>query len=312
MQNVRAGHINLAKNVKLSSTYNQDGKIRKHILQTKIKKDVLKENSGRVKVMPYVEKKILSGDLLEVKRYFSTKGNTNSRADKEKASDERQIMANEKEAERWLVRKINTNFSAKKNDLFVTLTYADDVEEDEARQDFKNFIRRLRRYCKKNKIELRYAGTTEKQSKWHHHIILSNIPLEELNQIWGKGRVTASILNPTNNFEDLAAYLAKHVKSPKGDPNGENIKEARKKFKRRWVFSRNLKNPIVTVKEIKRQSILKKAPTAPRGFYLLPDWNIGCDSWGNLYQYFKCKKIEKQEKSKDKKTKTARKEIEHG
>lgn len=258
--------------------------------------------------MPYVEKRIKSGDLLEVKRYFSPKGNTSARADKESPSSPQQLAANEREAERWLMRKINTNFNGKKNnDIFATLTYREEVDEETAYRDFDNFIRRLRRYCKNNKIAFRWGGSPEKQGRWHHHLTLPFIPLDDLTRIWGKGRVHASILDPTNNYEDLASYLAKHEKPAKDDPDGENIKQPRRKFARRWRFSKNCKNPTVTVKEIKRQDILKKAPAAPRGYYLLPNWNTGCDTWGNLYQYFKCKKLEPPPKKRGKTKKPKRK-----
>ena len=52
------------------------------------------------------------------------------------------------------------------------------------------------------------------------------------------------------------------------------------------------------VREIKRESIMRKVPTAPKGYILLPDWEIGCDSWGNLYQRYKCRKIAAQGKKK--------------
>jgi hypothetical protein len=242
--------------------------------------------------MPYIEQTIKSGDLLEVNRYFSPKGNKGERAASENVSSDKQQAANDKEAERWLVRKLNTNFSRINNDLFATFTYSEDVDEKTARREIKNCIRRLRRYFHRNGMpELRYAETTEKQGRWHHHLIISYVPLDVLTEIWGKGRVSVSILDPTNNYEDLAAYLAKHEKPPKGEPDGDNTKEPRRKHARRWTFSKNLKNPIVEEKPITRDSIMKKPPTAPKGYYLLPDWKIGCDAWGNLYQRFKCLKI---------------------
>ena len=59
------------------------------------------------------------------------------------------------------------------------------------------------------------------------------------------------------------------------------------------------------IREIKRESIMRKVPTAPKGYILLPDWEIGCDSWGNLYQRYKCRKIAApgKKKRKDRKAK---------
>lgn len=240
--------------------------------------------------MPYVEKKIVSGEMLEIERYFSTKGNNKKRKAKQTASSAKQIAANSIHTELELWRVICANFSGKRGDQFNTFTFAEDVDEEKARREWKNFARRMRRYLKKRGLpDLRYIYKVEKQGRWHIHAIMDGIPIEDLTRLWGRGRVTSSILDDTNHYRDLAAYLSKQMKAAKGDPDKEP--EARRKYARNWSGSLNLKRPVVTVKEIKRESILKKAPAAPKGYCLLPDWEIGCNSYGNLYQYFKCRKI---------------------
>lgn len=240
--------------------------------------------------MPYVEKKIISREILEIERYFSPKGNNSARKEKKTASSARQIAANSIRTEIELWRVICTNFSGRRGDQFNTFTFAEDVDEPEARRECKNFIRRARRYLKKRGLpDLKYIYKVEKQGRWHIHMIMSGIPLEDLTKLWGRGRVTSSILDDTNNYRDLAAYLSKQMKAAKNEPDKEP--EARRKYARNWSGSLNLQRPIVTVKEIKRESILKKPPAAPKGYYLLPDWETGCNSFGNLYQYFKCRKI---------------------
>ena len=240
--------------------------------------------------MPYVEKRITSGEILEVERYYSPKGNHGKRQAKKAASSVKQIKANAIKTEKELWRVICANFSGRNGDQFNTFTFAEDVNEETAEREKRNFIRRVRRWAKKNGIEnFKYIAKTEKQSRWHIHMIMNGIPLEILVRLWGRGRVTSSILDDTNNYRDLAAYLSKQMKAAKGDPDKEP--EERRKYARSWSGSLNLKRPVVEVKEIKRESILKKPPVAPKGYVLLPDWEIGCTSWGNLYQYFKCKKI---------------------
>lgn len=247
--------------------------------------------------MPYVEKKIISGEMLEIERYFSPKANNSKRKEKKATSSTRQLAANAIRTEKELWRVICTNFSGKRGDQFNTFTFAEDVDEAGARREWKNFVRRVRRYLKRRGLpDFKYISKFEKQGKWHIHAIMNGIPLEDLIKLWGRGRVTSSFLDDTNNYRDLAAYLSKQMKAAKNDPEKEP--EAKRKYARNWSGSINLERPIVTVKEIKRESILKKPPAAPNGYLLLPDWETGCTSYGNLYQYFKCRKIESPPKKK--------------
>lgn len=250
--------------------------------------------------MPYIEKKIFSGDMLEVERFFSPRGNNGTRKDKKKASSARQQAANYIRTEIELWRVIHTNFSGRRGDQFNTFTFAADTDEAATRREWRNFIRRARRYLKKRGFpDLKYISKVEKQGRWHIHAIMNGIPLADLTRLWGRGRVTSSILDDTNNYKDLSAYLAKQMKPAKGEPEAEP--QAKRKYARNWSGSLNLKRPVVEVREIKRESILKKQPAAPKDYALLPDWEIGCNSWGNLYQYFKCRRIEPPKKPKRKK-----------
>lgn len=159
----------------------------------------------------------------------------------------------------------------------------------------------MRHYRKKNNLsELKYILTTEKQGQWHHHLIMSAMPMEKVFELWGSNgkRRTISTLDRSQQYKDLARYFVTEEKPSQNDPTIENTKPPRKKNAHRWSSSRNLKKPLETPpKEIKRDSILHKKPVAPRGYRLLPEWTIGCDAWGNLHQLFACEKIEEKRKS---------------
>lgn len=240
--------------------------------------------------MPYREKKIIIGDIMEVRRYHSTKGGSVPRGEKEKKSTPGQKRANELRTGNELWSVIYINFDGQQGDQFNTFTFSEDIGEEAAQREWRNFTRRVRRYLKKKELpDLKYVYTLEKQGRWHIHAVMNGIPLEDLVKLWGRGRVTSSILDKTNDYRDLAAYITKHVQLEKEKAGGEP--EEKRKNKRSWSGSLNLKRPIVTVREIKRESIMCKLPTAPKGYILLPDWELGCDSWGNLYQRYKCRKI---------------------
>lgn len=237
--------------------------------------------------MPYIEKRIKSGDILEVERYFSPRCDNRKRCEKSEASSMEQQKANRARSEKELWRMVHANFSGKRGDLFSTFTFREAVDEKTAIREWKNFIRRATRYAlAHNKAPIRYLYTAAKAGQWHIHAIMTGIPLQDLTKLWGKGRVTASILEDTNDYRDLAAYFYKQTKAAAGTGT-----EERRKYSRSWSGSRNLKRPEVEIKEIKRESIMKLQPKAPKGYILLPNWEIGCTEWGDLYQRFICKRI---------------------
>ena len=103
----------------------------------------------------YREKKIYSGNMLEVEIYpVDISRRKENRSKKEKVTIPKQKNLNDKNAKKHLVRLINNNFTD--DDLAVHLTYTDDTlpkSEEQARKDVNNFIRRVKYYLKKNKID---------------------------------------------------------------------------------------------------------------------------------------------------------------
>lgn len=210
--------------------------------------------------MAYREKRIYSGKVLEVEIYYvSEKERKRHRREKTKESTPKQKNLNDKNAKKHLIRLINTNFTNK--DLSVTLTYDDEnypASEEDAKKDVVNFLRRVKRHCKKNNIpDLKYIAVIEykdpsehqKKVRIHHHLIISgDIDRDDVEKLWKKGRANADRLKADENgYEALARYISK-------DPRGN----------KRWTQSRNLKQPIVKVNDYKyskkRVETLAKAP----------------------------------------------------
>lgn len=154
----------------------------------------------------------------------------------------------------------------------------------------RNFEARAKRYAKKKGTEYKRALIPEEQSTAHFHLIVKGLTLEEINMLWGLGRVTASILDQFNHYEDLARYLLNQEKPHKTDPAIDNTKPPRPKNARRWSGTRNLKRPVVTVTPIKREGVMRRIPAAPKGCTLLPGWIVSCDAYGHpikRYSYIK-------------------------
>ncbi|WP_143008053.1 rolling circle replication-associated protein [Acetanaerobacterium elongatum] len=241
--------------------------------------------------MPFIEKKIVSGNLVEIEQYFAPHiGKQLVRSPNQSPTPEKQEELNTVHARKKLVRLINTNFSHKNKDLFATFCHQKEVTEQEAKKEIEKLIRAVRKYRREHGLpELKYILITEHQGKWHHHLILNNMPIEDLFELWEHGRTQVSILDDCYSYKDLAVYLTTDEKSSRKKnatpQEQDNAKEPRRKHAKRWSCSRNLEKP----KEFPPKIISKVScgdPKAPKGYRLLPDWVKGCDSAGNPYMAY--------------------------
>lgn len=197
--------------------------------------------------MPYREKKIYSGNILEVEIYpITLQERKQPRRKKVKLSLPKQKNLNDKNAKKHLIRLVNNNFTDHQ-DLSVTLTYDDKNlpgSEEEARKDVTNFIRRVKHYRKKNNLsDLKYIAVIEYQEREdnkkpvriHHHLIMSGMDRDVIEQLWKKGWANADRLKADESgYEALGRYITK-------DPHGS----------KRWTQSKNLKQPKVEVNDFK-------------------------------------------------------------
>ena len=197
--------------------------------------------------MPIREKRIYSGNFLEIEVYpISKKEQHQKRKKKCKESLPKQRNLNDKNARKHLRRLINTNFTDK--DIALHLTYDDKSlpsNEEEAKRNLTNFFRRVKNYRKRNGLEdLKYIAVTEYReatedkrtsTRIHHHVVISGMDRDKLEELWGKGKANADRLQSNElGYEELANYISK-------DPKGN----------KRWTQSRNLKQPTIKVNDYK-------------------------------------------------------------
>lgn len=248
--------------------------------------------------MPYREKKIYSGKILEVEIYpISLQERKQKRKKKEKQSLPKQKNLNDKNARKHLVRLLNTNFTDK--DLAVHLTYTDKElpkTEVEAKKDVENYLRRVRYYRKKNGLEeLKYIAVIEhkeqeenqKAVRIHHHIVMSGMDRDIAETLWKKGRANADRLQEDEfGYEALGRYISK-------DPKGA----------KRWIPSKNLKQPEIKVNDFKysRRKVdsIAKAPEDRELFskmypgYILNNCKVTVnDVYASTYLSIKMRKLE--------------------
>lgn len=200
------------------------------------------------------EKKIYCGDkYLEVDIYPRTEDRRRikgKRSKKKVLSAPKQKRLNDKNATRYFIQTLNSNFD--EGDLHITATYSKEELPDtleDAEREARNYIRRIDyRMNKEGLPKLKYIlvteGTTEKDTdkpiRIHHHIIINKgLDRDVVESLWcrrrkkgekeGKriGFVNADRLQPNEfGLEAVGRYLSK-------DPRG----------KKRWTGSHNLIKP---------------------------------------------------------------------
>ena len=188
------------------------------------------------------EKNIISGMMYEAEFYpvFKNGRRVPSRGKRENPSSPEQVNLNDKNARKKLIRLVNANFG--KNDIVVHGTYKDaemPASEKECRRDIQNYIRRVKRYRKKNGLpEMKYVYVIESKVskktglvKYHFHMIMNKMDRDVAEEMWPHGDwVNADRLQPNEKgCEALAKYL---IKKPEGS--------------KRWAQSKNLKKPRVS------------------------------------------------------------------
>lgn len=113
---------------------------------------------------------------------------------------------------------INNNFSGGRNELFITLTYAENMTDtSRLRADMNRFTTALKKRYK-NKTTVDYLSVVEPQERgaWHVHQLLRFNELEhifientDLAKLWGHGYVTIKRIKDVDNVGAyLTAYLA--------------------------------------------------------------------------------------------------------
>lgn len=183
----------------------------------------------------YREHRYICGNYMEIEHYPVFEKKRQGRAPKRKPTSETMKRHNDIVAKRKLIRLAHTNFSA--DDIRFDLTYNQQNHPETAEQaqrQMQNFLRRLRRYRKKNNLpELKYIAVTEigkSSRRYHHHIMMNcgDMSPKSLAELWNRGYTTIKPLqfNDTG-IVDLVKYF---VKQPI--------------LKKRWLSSRNLKQPI--------------------------------------------------------------------
>jgi len=135
-----------------------------------------------------------------------------------------------KESLRQTIKKlrmiINANFFGAKNELFITLTYAENMQDTKRLyKDFDKFMKKLKRRFKD--LQFEYIACVEPQERgaWHVHLLLKAdveelyIENELIAELWGQGFTKTQRLLQVDN---VGAYLSAYLIND-GDKKGQRL-----------------------------------------------------------------------------------------
>lgn len=154
---------------------------------------------------------------------------------------------------------INSNFFGEKNELFMTLTYAKNMQDTKKLyEDVKRFLKKLKKYLKNQEILYIYVAEPQERGAWHAHILLKNlswtnkevqwyIPKIDIEKMWAfKGFVKVLKID---TIDDIGAYLTTYLTNLKNGkknsrlhlyPSGFNI----------FRYSRNCQKPTIIKNDV--------------------------------------------------------------
>lgn len=122
---------------------------------------------------------------------------------------------------------INNNFEGKGNELHITLTYKENMQDTERLySDFKRFMTRFKRFYK---TSIDYLSVVEPQGRgaWHFHLLvrfndLSNIFIDsnKVAELWEQGFVKIKSLKDVDN---IGAYLSAYLADIELDMNDSTV-----------------------------------------------------------------------------------------
>lgn len=127
---------------------------------------------------------------------------------------------------------INANFLGEMNELFLTLTYVENMRDiKKLYEDFKNFMKRLRYKYKDNKFEYIAVPEPQLRGAWHLHILLKAINKQylyisndEIAELWRNGFTKTQRLE---NIDNIGAYLSAYLTDLIDEETGTATKGAR-------------------------------------------------------------------------------------
>lgn len=214
--------------------------------------------------MAYTRKTYRFRNAIEREEYHSGRYGApgEKRRKKENPTPEQMEKVNQRNREKMARRRLRKYF--RKEDLFVTLTYAPEkrpADMEAAKEDFRRFVAKIKPSYRKLGTELRWIRNIERGTRnaWHIHLVVNRIPDADLTvaSAWAHGTVDLRPCHTAGEFRKLAGYL---TKTPKTE---SRLKESS------YSSSRNMPLPEPEKREVTRWDTWEEGEVrVPKGFYL--------------------------------------------
>lgn len=130
---------------------------------------------------------------------------------------------------------INCNFFGDTNELFVTLTYAENMKDAKRLyKDMEKFLKKSRRYL--GEIKYLYAAEPQRRGAWHAHLLIKQLsaerswwPGEDIAERWGHGYIWVDNLGSRKGGDpvrNVGAYLSAYLSNTPTDEEAEERRAA--------------------------------------------------------------------------------------
>ena len=227
----------------------------------------VKKMNDIIEVM-HLEKESLGGlhNIVKLNKYEYMIKDTGEIKEYVKSENRGQNIAGLKRTFKKIRDLINNNFVGASNELHITLTYAENMQD--TKKLYKDFDKFMKRFKYRYKHDIDYLAVVEPQGRgaWHFHLLLRfngldkiYIPNDDIADLWGNGFTHTDSLQGIDN---IGAYLSAYL----GD-----IEVSEETVNDMFVNGR-YKN--VEVKEVEKDGITKKFIKGGRLHYYPPGMNI--------------------------------------
>jgi hypothetical protein len=171
---------------------------------------------GHIKEIMSLDKPCFSPNITKIDKDLYMINNTGEVLEYKHTENRKQNVDNLRRTFKKIRNIINYNFGGRCNELAFTLTYKENMTDNQRLyNDFKKFFMRLR-YRYGNDID--YFNVVEPQGRgaWHCHVLLRfnaleriYIPNDEISKLWGAGFVTVKAIK--KDVDNLGAYLSAYL-----------------------------------------------------------------------------------------------------
>ena len=176
----------------------------------------VKKMNDIIEVM-HLEKESLGGlhNIVKLNKYEYMIKDTGEVREYKKSENRGQNIAGLKKTFKKIRDLINNNFSGAANELHITLTYAENMQD--TKKLYKDFDKFMKRFKYRYKHDVDYISVVEPQGRgaWHCHLLLRfnnlekiYIPNDDIADLWGNGFTKTKGLEDIDN---IGAYLSAYL-----------------------------------------------------------------------------------------------------